>query len=101
MRIEKDLLGSMEIPDEVYYGVQTTRAIKNFAVSGHTTDELPTFIHAIAQVKKAAALANCAIGAMEKDYAAAIAQAADEIAAGKQQGSFPHPASFPSLPTSA
>ncbi len=35
MRIEKDFLGEIEIPDEVYYGVQTTRALHNFSITGH------------------------------------------------------------------
>lgn len=89
MRIEKDCLGEMGLPENVYYGIQAERARKNFDVSGHTIDELPVFIRSIAEVKKAAALANCAIGALKKEYADAIAQAADEIIAGKMKGNFP------------
>ena len=60
MRTEHDFLGAMEVPDDAYYGVQTMRAIENFYITGQRLD--PTFIIALAQVKKAAALANMDTG---------------------------------------
>ena len=56
MRIEKDFLGEIEIPDELYYGVQTTRALHNFLITGHVLNE--DFIAALGIVKAAAARAN-------------------------------------------
>ena len=60
MRKEHDFLGELEVADDVYYGVQTTRAIENFKITGQTID--PDFVQAFAKVKKAAALANMATG---------------------------------------
>ena len=60
MRKEHDFLGELEIPDEVYYGVQTLRAIENFAITGHKLDD--DFITAMAQVKKATFLGNMSTG---------------------------------------
>lgn len=89
MRKEKDALGELEVPEHVYYGIQAERARRNFAVSGHTIDELPVFIRSIAEIKKAAAVANCRIGALGKDISQVICQAADEVIAGKMAGQFP------------
>ena len=86
---ETDCLGKLDIREDVYYGIQTERARNNFAVSGTTIDDLPEFIRAIAEVKKAAAQANCKIGALDEKICAAICQAADEIIAGKMRGNFP------------
>lgn len=61
----------------------------NFDVSGHTVGELPPFIHSIAAIKKAAALANRDIGILGDQIAGAICQAADEIMAGKFVKDFP------------
>ena len=52
---ETDCLGKLDIREDVYYGIQTERARNNFAISGATCDDLPEFIRAIAEVKKAAA----------------------------------------------
>lgn len=89
MRIEKDSLGELQLPDNVYYGLQAERASWNFAVSGHTIDELPVFIRSIAEIKKAAALANCSIGMLDKKFCEVICRAADEIIAGRMEGEFP------------
>jgi aspartate ammonia-lyase len=79
----------MPIPEKAYYGIQTTRATQNFAVSGHAIDELPVFIGAIAVIKKAAALANRDIGVLDDRLAGAICQAADEIIEGRFGDAFP------------
>ncbi|WP_267911841.1 hypothetical protein [Citrobacter cronae] len=44
MREEKDLLGTLMVPDEAYYGIQTQRAVLNFSVSGKTAGEIPHFL---------------------------------------------------------
>ena len=89
MRKEKDALGEMLIPKEVYYGIQTERARHNFNVSGQTTEAFPKYIWSIAAIKKAAALANKEIGALQAEVADAICQAADEILEGKKYHEFP------------
>ncbi|OCS84999.1 aspartate ammonia-lyase [Caryophanon tenue] len=76
-RIEKDFLGTMEIPKEVYYGIQTMRARQNFPITGLTVD--PELIRAFAIVKKSAAQANAATGKLNAELADAIVQAANEI----------------------
>jgi aspartate ammonia-lyase len=79
-RTERDALGELELPDEAYYGVQSARAVANFPVSGLRA--APDLIRAYAFVKKAAALANVELGALEKGRSVAIVRAADEILAG-------------------
>lgn len=85
-RIEKDFLGSMEIPKEVYYGIQTMRAIENFPITGLKVDQ--ELIRAFAIVKKSAAQANAETGHLDPTIANAIVQAADEIIAGKWHDQF-------------
>lgn len=76
-RIEKDFLGTMEIPKDVYYGIQTMRAKQNFPITGLTVDS--ELIRALAIVKKSAAQANAATGGLAPHIAEAIVQAATEI----------------------
>lgn len=76
-RIEKDFLGTMEIPKEVYYGIQTMRARQNFPITGLTVDS--ELIRAFAIVKKSAAQANAETGSLQQEIAEAIIQAANEI----------------------
>ncbi len=78
-RIEKDPLGYLEVPDDAYYGVQVARAIHNFPISGMRPN--PALVHAIVQVKKAAARANMTTGRLSKSLGNAIVEAADEILA--------------------
>jgi len=87
MRIEHDFLGNMEVPDDVYYGVQTMRAIENFNITGQKLD--PDFIKALATVKKAAALANMDTGRLPHEIGDVLVQAADEIIAGGLIEQFP------------
>src|SRR5271169_5114316 len=85
-RTEKDSLGSKEIPADVYYGIQTGRAVENYPVSGlraHTT-----LIRAIAMVKEAAAAANRELGLLDAKTADAIIQAAQEVQNGKWDHAF-------------
>ncbi len=81
-RIEKDSLGEVPVPAEAYYGCQTQRAVENFRLTGVTLANFPSFIKALAQVKKAAALANRDLGLLSPPVAEAMAKACDEIAAG-------------------
>ena len=87
MRTEHDFLGSLELPDDVYYGVQTMRAIYNFSITGQKLD--PDFIVALAQVKKAAALANMDTGRLPHEIGDVLVRAADEVIAGEMFDQFP------------
>src|SRR3989338_7737105 len=78
-RIEHDLLGEMKIPDNVYYGVHTQRAINNFPISAQKISDNIIFVKALAQTKKACALANRELGTIPKDKADIIIRACDEI----------------------
>lgn len=80
-RLEKDSIGTLQVPDEVYYGVQTLRALENFPITGERVH--PAFIRALGEVKVACAQANHAIGQLGDDIADAIIQAAKEMADGK------------------
>lgn len=84
-RVEADSLGEVLVPAEVYYGAQTARAVSNFSGlnSGTTLGQLPGFVRAIAQIKKASALANHADGRLPKALCDAIVCAADELLADK------------------
>jgi len=82
-RSEHDLLGDREVPNEVYYGVQTLRAIENFNISGVTLNFHPVIIQALAMVKMAAAKTNNELGLLSKPVADAIVQACSEIINGK------------------
>ena len=87
MRKEHDFLGEMEVPDEVYYGVQTVRAMENFHITGEEVDK--EFIQAVVMVKKAAALANMDTGRMKPEIGNALVAAADEILSGALLDQFP------------
>ena len=78
-RIEVDLLGEMEVPNSVYYGIHTLRAVDNFQISGTTINDIPEFIRGMVQVKKAAAMANRRLHTLPRDKADAIVWACDEI----------------------
>ncbi|MBZ7973029.1 MULTISPECIES: aspartate ammonia-lyase [Campylobacter] len=82
-RKEHDFIGELEIPDNVYYGVQTYRALENFKMSGRVLKEYPFFVKAFAQVKKAAALANKDLGMVPADRADYIVKACDRIINGE------------------
>ena len=87
MRQERDPLGVRDVPAEVYWGIQTLRAVENFPVSGRR--ERPELIGAYAVVKKAAALANMDCKVLDRQRGEAIVSAADEILAGKFADQFP------------
>jgi len=82
-RRERDLLGERDVPSSALYGVQTLRAIENFAISGVELREFPTLIAAIAAVKEAAAQANRELGLLDPRIAEAIIAASRELREGK------------------
>jgi len=79
MRIERDTLGEVQVPDDALYGAQTQRAVENYPVSG--LREHPTFIRTFITLKRAAALANVELGAMPQERGERIVAACDEILA--------------------
>lgn len=87
-RKEHDFLGEKEIPNDVYYGVQTARALENFNITGIRMSQHPAFIQAFAHVKKAAALANHECGVLSGPIKKAIVFACDEVISGKYDDQF-------------
>lgn len=78
-RTEEDLLGTMEVPADAYYGIHALRAVDNFQISRTTLNQLPEFIRGMVQVKKAAALANRRLHTLPGHKADAIIWACDQI----------------------
>lgn len=86
VRLESDSIGSMEVPEEAYYGVQTLRAKENFSITGNKLH--PSFIKNLAKVKKAAAITNRNAMQLEPEKAEAIVRACDEVIKGRFQEEF-------------
>jgi aspartate ammonia-lyase len=85
-RTEKDPLGTLEVPADALYGVQTLRAVQNFPISGFRP--LPAFIDATVRIKRAAALTHEQTGRLDAKLADAIVKAADEVLSGKHRDQF-------------
>src|SRR5437762_3981459 len=85
-RTERDPLGELQVPFDAYYGVQTQRAIENSPISGLRAPA--DLVVATILIKKAAAEANAALGRLDRDVAAAIVKAADEILGGRLRDQF-------------
>lgn len=85
-RMEKDSIGEMDVPGEVYYGVQSMRAAENFRITGLSMH--PEIIVSLAYIKKAAAITNCEVGTLDRKLGEAIVQACDEIIGGKLHEQF-------------
>ncbi|HTQ05208.1 MAG TPA: class II fumarate hydratase [Polyangiaceae bacterium] len=86
-RIEKDTFGPIEVPSDRLWGAQTQRSLQNFAISG---ERMPlALLHALATVKKAAALVNQDLGTLDAKLGGAIVKACDEVIAGKHDDEFP------------
>ncbi|MCF6157227.1 MAG: aspartate ammonia-lyase [wastewater metagenome] len=85
-RTERDYLGELQIPVDVYYGIQTARAIENFPVSGQTPQ--PVFTSALVQIKKAAAMVNVELGCLESKIGNMIILACDRILNGEFHDQF-------------
>ena len=88
-RIENDLLGDLNVPENAYYGIQTQRAIDNFHISGVKLYQFPEFIKGLAYVKWAAAETNFTLGLLEEKLKEAIVKAAKEVIDGKFDKEFP------------
>jgi len=86
-RVEHDSMGEVRVPADALWGAQTQRAVENFPVSGERLH--PDLIRALATIKGAAATVNGDLGVLEKDMAAAILDAAAEIAGGAYSEQFP------------
>ena len=88
-RIEKDTFGPIEVPAERLWGAQTQRSMENFRIVT-PEDRMPRqLLHALATVKKAAALVNRDLGAIPVERADAIERAADEVINGQHWDEFP------------
>ncbi len=85
-RIEKDSLGTLDVPFYVYYGIQTQRAVENYQISGYGAH--PQLIRAVGMVKKAGAIANWELKLIDARRAKAIQRAAGEVMEGKWNGEF-------------
>jgi aspartate ammonia-lyase len=88
VRIEHDLLGDKAIPDDVYYGVQTARALENFHISGVPISQYPDLIRALAMVKLAAARANYECKQFGEEILHGIEGACQEIIDGELHEQF-------------
>jgi fumarate hydratase class II len=87
MRIERDSMGEVKIPDGALWGAQTQRAVENFSISDLCFER--RFIHALGHVKRACARANVELGLLDERLADAITQACDEVIAGRWDDQFP------------
>ncbi|MFQ5939330.1 MAG: class II fumarate hydratase [Alphaproteobacteria bacterium] len=86
-RIETDSMGEIQVPANRYWGAQTQRSLQNFRIGGERVP--PAFIRALGIQKKAAALANMALGALDKKLGKAIVKAANEVIDGRLADHFP------------
>lgn len=85
-RIERDSMGDRQMPNNVYYGIQTQRAVENFPIS--RLQPLETYVNAGLYIKKATATVNGELNCIPSDISKAIIQAVDEILAGKLRDQF-------------
>ena len=79
IRVERDSLGTREIPAHSYYGIQTMRAVENYDISRIPISHHPRFIYSLAYIKKAAAAANASLGLLDQEMALAIQRACDDL----------------------
>jgi fumarate hydratase class II len=88
-RKEKDTMGIVEVPANVYWGAQTQRSIENFQIAQDINKMPKEIIKAFAYLKKAAALTNLDLGVLDKAKAEIIGKVCDEILEGKLDDQFP------------
>jgi fumarate hydratase, class II len=86
-RVERDSLGTLDVPANALWGAQTQRAVQNFPPTGLKMPR--AFVRALALIKHAAAGANLELGDLPHAMAAAIQQASLEVAAGRFDDEFP------------
>ncbi len=89
IRIEKDTMGTVEVPADKYWGAQTQRSINNFKIGGEKNRMPIEIIKAFAILKKSAALANAELGVLTQDKAEIISKVCDEILEGQHDDQFP------------
>ena len=87
-RIEKDTMGEVKVPSDKYWGAQTERSRNNFKIGPEASMPIE-IVHAFAQLKKAAAHANCELGVLDVNKKNLISEACDEIIEGKHDDQFP------------
>ncbi len=87
MRIERDSMGEVKIPDEALWGAQTQRAVENFPISGLRFGR--RFIQALGWVKRACAQANLELGLLEQQVGEAVVRACDQVIDGQLDDHFP------------
>jgi fumarate hydratase, class II len=88
-RIEKDTMGKVEVPANVYWGAQTQRSIQNFPIAQDINKMPKEIIRAFAYLKKAAAITNFEAGILPEDKCKLIGKVCDEILKGKLDAQFP------------
>ena len=86
-RIEHDTMGEVRVPQDALYAAQTQRAVENFPISGRGL--AGPHIAALAQIKRAAAIANSELGVLAPEVSGAIVAASDEVIAGQHDDQFP------------
>ncbi len=86
-RVERDTMGEIRVPASALWRAQTQRAVENFPISGNQLE--PAHIHALANIKAAAARVNAELGVVDDDVARAIETAAVEVADGRHDDQFP------------
>jgi fumarate hydratase class II len=86
-RVEHDTMGEVKVPANALWRAQTQRAVENFPISGRPLER--SQIRALGVLKAAAARVNAKLGVLPADIADAIAEAADEVAAGRYDDHFP------------
>ena len=89
-RTETDSIGPIEVPADRYWGAQTQRSLHHFSIGDPTADRMPMeVVHALALLKKAAAMVNADLGLLDRNLADLIVAAADEILDGTLDDHFP------------
>jgi fumarate hydratase, class II len=86
-RVEHDTMGEVRVPAEALWRAQTQRAVENFPISGRGLASAQ--IRALGLIKAACARVNAKLGVLDGELAAAVAEAADEVAAGEHDAHFP------------
>ncbi|MFJ3610072.1 aspartate ammonia-lyase [Streptomyces hydrogenans] len=87
-REERDLIGVREVPEDVYWGIHTLRALENFPLTGIPLSSHPELVVALAAVKEAAAVTHLELGTLPEERARAVVAACREIGAGRLHEQF-------------
>ncbi|HET6762373.1 MAG TPA: aspartate ammonia-lyase, partial [Longimicrobiaceae bacterium] len=88
LRTEHDLLGERRLSVDLYYGVQTLRAVENFNITGIAISQYAYLVNALAAIKEGAAMANAELGLLPAEVAEAIGRACREIREGRLHEQF-------------